>query len=336
MSNASRRALSSHPEQPVPARRVVSQVWPKASAPEPETTAEAIPHSVLARNRPLLFVIQGPLLGSVYAVQGAAVLIGRGSHAGVIITDDTVSREHARISLRNGNTFLEDLGSQGGTYLNGVRISGRTRLSDGDQIGLGRSSLIKFSLVDQLEEQAMLTLFELTLRDPLTRAYNRRYFERRLLEELSFARRQSSPLSLLIIDIDHFKRVNDNYGHPVGDLVLERVASSIQRVVRPEDVLARYGGEEFVVIARQTSLSNAKVLAERIRRHVAALSVALPGELIQVTVSIGVAALGEDTEYSSREELVAAVDAAMYCAKGAGRNRVCTASPLSAVSAGAV
>ncbi|HKO48652.1 MAG TPA: GGDEF domain-containing protein, partial [Polyangiaceae bacterium] len=197
--------------------------------------------------------------------------------------------------------------------------------------GLGRSSLIKFSLVDQLEEQAMLTLFELTLRDPLTRAYNRRYFDRRLLEELSFARRQHSPLSLLIIDIDHFKLVNDNYGHPVGDLVLERVASSIQRVVRPEDVFARYGGEEFVVIARQTSQKNAQVLAERIRRHVAALSVALAHDAIQVTVSIGLAALSEESEYSSREELVAAVDAAMYAAKSAGRNRVCAASAAPAV-----
>ena len=264
----------------------------------------------------------------MFAVEGADILIGRGSHADVIIADEAVSREHARLSLSNGQAFIEDQGSQGGTFLNGVAISGRTRVKDGDQIGLGRSSLIKFSLVDPLEEQAMLTLFELTLRDPLTRAYNRRYFDRRLLEEFSFARRQVSALALLIIDIDYFKRVNDSYGHPVGDLVLQLVASAIQRVMRPEDVLARYGGEEFVVIARHTSLNNARVLGERIRRHVAGLSVPLLGDAIHVTVSVGVAALSDETDYSSREELVAAVDAAMYCAKDAGRNRVCTAAPL--------
>jgi len=334
MSNATRRAqLPPGPSQEVPSCQRVSQTWYTGPARQPEIEQESVRRPALVRDRPLLFVIQGPLLGNVFGLDGADVLIGRGGHAGVIIADEAVSREHARLSLRNGHAFVEDLGSQGGTYLNGLRISGPTRVQDGDQIGLGHSSLIKFSLVDRLEEHAMLTLFELTLRDPLTRAYNRRYFDRRLLEEFSFARRQCSPLSLLIIDIDHFKRVNDNFGHPIGDRVLELVASSIQRVMRPEDVLARYGGEEFVVIARHTSLNNAKVLAERIRRHVAALSIPLPRDTIQVTVSIGVATSSESAGCSCRDELVAAVDAAMYSAKSAGRNRVCSASPLAAVSA---
>ena len=327
MPNATHRALPAIRHR-VSSRQRISPIWHAGQARESETGDERARPRALLRDRPLLFVIQGPLLGSVFAVEGAEVLIGRGSHADVIIADEAVSREHARLSLRNGHAFVEDQGSQGGTFLNGVPICGRTRVKDGDQIGLGRSSLIKFSLVDPLEEQAMLTLFELTLRDPLTRAYNRRYFDRRLLEEFSFARRQVSPLALLIIDIDYFKRVNDSYGHPVGDLVLQLVASAIQRVMRPEDVLARYGGEEFVVIARHTSLNNARVLGERIRRHVAGLSVPLLGDAIHVTVSVGVAALSEETDYSSREELVAAVDAAMYSAKDAGRNRVCTAAPL--------
>lgn len=331
MPNASHRALLP-PRLRVSSRQRISQTWHTGQSRDPETGELHPRPRGLLRDRPLLFVVRGPLLGSVFAVEVGAVLIGRGSHAQVIIADEAVSREHARLSLRNGQAFVEDLGSQGGTFLNGVRISGRTRVRDGDQLGLGRSTLIKFSLVDRLEEHAMLTLFELTLRDPLTRAYNRRYFDRRLLEEFSFARRQDSLLALLIIDIDHFKRVNDSFGHPVGDLVLQLVASAIERVMRPEDVLARYGGEEFVVIARHTSLNNARVLAERIRWHVAGLSVPLPDDAIQVTVSIGVAALGEETDYSSREELVAAVDAAMYCAKSAGRNSVCTAAPVRATT----
>ena len=315
-------------EESLPSRGLISQIWETGQARDPETIAEGLEPHVLPRCCPLLFVIQGPLMGSVYPVESDAVLIGRGSHAGVIIADESVSREHARLSMSDGIGYVEDLGSQSGTFLNGERIQGRVQVSDGDQLGLGRSTVIKFSLVDRVEQHAMLTLFELTLRDPLTRAYNRRYFERRLLEEFSFARRQGSPLSLLIIDIDHFKRINDHYGHPVGDKVLELVAASIQRTMRPEDVLARYGGEEFIVIARHTTLRNAEVLAERIRRQVSALSVPLPEEPIGVTVSIGAATLSAEAPYSTREELVAAVDSAMYCAKSAGRNRICTAPPL--------
>lgn len=333
MSNAHSQALPpADAEQAAPSRRVISQVWNSGQLREPETVSDGVRPPVPARNRPLFFVIQGPLLGSVFSIEGAAVLIGRASHAGVVIGDESVSREHARLSLKNGGLFVEDLGSQGGTYVNGARIAGRTRLRDGDQLGLGRSTLLKFSMVDRIEEQAMLTLFELTLRDPLTRAYNRRYFDRRLVEEFSFARRQNSPLSLLSIDVDHFKRINDGHGHPIGDRALELVAAGIQGVMRPEDVLARYGGEEFVVIARHTPLNSAKVLAERIRRHVAAISVPVPSGAIQLTVSIGVAALSGESSYSSREEFVAAVDAAMYCAKSAGRNRVSTAPPHSADS----
>ena len=168
----------------------------------------------------------------------------------------------------------------------------------------------------------MLTLFEMTLRDPLTRVYNRRYFDKRLHEELSFARRQGTPLALLLIDIDHFKQVNDRCGHPVGDRVLELVAKRIQAVLRPEDVLARYGGEEFVVIARNTSLKNGEVLAERVRRDVLSMVVPLPGFDLRVTISIGVTALCADVGNASETELVAAVDGAMYRAKRAGRNRV--------------
>jgi diguanylate cyclase (GGDEF)-like protein len=217
------------------------------------------------------------------------------------------------------------LDSQGGTFVNGAKITGKVALYDGDRLRLGRSTTLKFSLVDAVEESAMLTLFELTLRDPLTRIYNRRYFDRRLHEEFSFARRQQTALSLLLVDIDHFKRVNDKHGHPVGDMVLELVAGSIQKVTRPEDVLARYGGEEFVVIARGASAENAAALAERIRRHVLALSVSLPGAIIHVTASVGVATLSADVPYASCEELVVAVDDAMYQAKSLGRNRVCRA-----------
>jgi diguanylate cyclase (GGDEF)-like protein len=278
-----------------------------------------------AKRRPLLFVIQGPLLGTVISIKGASALIGRGLAADVLLRDETISRAHARVSVTEHGIYIADLQSQGGTFVNDAKVVGSVKLHDGDRLRFGRGTVVKFSLVDAVEENALLTLFELTLRDPLTRTYNRRYFDRRLHEEFSFARRQQSALSLLLIDIDHFKRVNDKYGHPVGDMVLELVAASIQKVTRPEDVLARYGGEEFVVIARGASSENAEVLAERIRRHVLALSVPLPGAEVRVTVSVGVATMSADSSYPSCEELVVAVDDAMYQAKSLGRNRACRA-----------
>lgn len=277
-----------------------------------------------AKCRPLLFVIHGPLLGAVFPIRGPSIRIGRGNQVDVSLDDETVSPLQVLLTVNGDGAYVEALPSHGGTFVNDVRVEGRAEIGDGDQLRLGRNTIIKFSMVDRIEEHALLTLFELTLRDPLTRVYNRRYFERRLHEEFSFARRQQQLLSLLLIDIDHFKLVNDRHGHPVGDLVLEFVATSIQNQLRPEDVLARYGGEEFVVIARNTSRANAEVLAERIRGHLQALVVPLPGVRIQVTVSIGVAAMSPETDFSSGEQLVAKVDAEMYRAKGSGRNRVCS------------
>jgi diguanylate cyclase (GGDEF)-like protein len=277
-----------------------------------------------AKCRPLLFVIHGPLLGAVFPVRGSSIRIGRGSHVDVSLADETVLPEQVRLTVTADGAFIEAQPSHGGTFVNDARVEGRSNIADGDQLRLGRNTIIKFSMVDRIEEHALLTLFELTLRDPLTRIYNRRYFARRLHEECSFARRQRESLALLLIDIDHFKLVNDRYGHPVGDLVLEFVATSIQQQLRPEDVLARYGGEEFMVIARNTSLANAEILGERIRRHLLSLSVPLSGTQLQVTVSIGVAVMGPETGYFSSEQLVVAVDSAMYHAKSSGRNRVCS------------
>ena len=317
-------------ENPAPA-------WARASGivgltgiggvPEVSSSPGAGTRPTRAKCRPLLFVIHGPLLGAVFPIRGPSIRIGRGSQVDVSLADETVSLEQVRLTVNTEGAYVEALPSYGGTFVNDVRVEGRAEIRDGDHLRLGRNTIIKFSMVDRIEEHALLTLFELTLRDPLTRIFNRRYFERRLHEEFSFARRQHQPLSLLLIDIDHFKLVNDRYGHPVGDLVLEFVATSIQNQLRPEDVLARYGGEEFVVIARNTSRAHAEILAERIRGHLQALVVPLPGVRLQVTVSIGVAAVTPETSFSSCEQLVARVDTEMYRAKDSGRNRVCSTRP---------
>jgi PleD family two-component response regulator len=128
----------------------------------------------------------------------------------------------------------------------------------------GGSTLFKFSMMDEFEEGVLLTLFDLAQRDPLTGLYNRRYFDDRLRSEFLFAQRHDAPLGFLFIDIDHFKRVNDTRGHPMGDAVLRLVARSIEKMMRPEDVLCRYGGEEFTVLVRATSVRNLEILGARI------------------------------------------------------------------------
>ena len=279
----------------------------------------------LVQSRSILFVLQGPQLGTVIAVREPSVLVGGRDGADLLLSDDGVADEHARLFRKPEGIYIEDLASASGTFLNGQRLTKLTKLVDGDMLRFGTTAtLVKFSMVDELEEHALLTLFELTLRDPLTRLYNRRYFDRRARDEFSFAQRHGTKLAVLVIDIDHFKRVNDQFGHPVGDAVLAAVAKGIEKTKRPEDVLARYGGEEFIVLARSISPRNAEILGERIRRSVQSLTLDARFEL-SVTVSVGVAGLDSDTPFDSCEELVTAADAALFAAKRAGRNRISAA-----------
>ena len=166
--------------------------------------------------------------------------------------------------------------------------------------------------------------------DGLTGLWNREYFDRRLQEELSAAQRHGQPLSIALIDLDHFKRVNDTYGHPFGDHTLQAFAAGLTRTVRTSDVACRYGGEEFVVILRQTGAMEALKAAERMRSMVAQLKLHSRGQPVPVTASLGVAALEQQSSAkppSVRPELlIQAADTALYRAKNEGRNRVVLAS----------
>jgi diguanylate cyclase (GGDEF)-like protein len=161
--------------------------------------------------------------------------------------------------------------------------------------------------------------------DPLTGIYNRRYLDRRLEEEVVRARRYSHPLSLLMLDVDHFKRINDEYGHHAGDGVLRFLGELIMGIVRGPDVVARYGGEELVVISPEITRERALALAERLRENIEAhefvlTSESAPRQAIRVTVSIGVAALEADVPDAIA--LMRRADEALYSAKAAGRNQV--------------
>jgi diguanylate cyclase (GGDEF)-like protein len=168
------------------------------------------------------------------------------------------------------------------------------------------------------------TLEAETITDPLMEIYNRRYFERRLEEEFLRAKRYGFPLSLLMLDIDHFKKVNDEHGHPAGDLVLKGLGDVLKRTVRNVDVPSRYGGEEVAVILPHTSAGDAGVLASRIGRAIAGNPVPIdvpggPGLVLHYTVSIGVAAM--TTDCAKAAQLLEMADTAMYRAKRDGRSR---------------
>lgn len=176
--------------------------------------------------------------------------------------------------------------------------------------------------LDELNKELML----LSVTDGLTRAYNHRHFQERLKSEYSRAKRYGEPLACVMIDIDHFKRVNDTWGHPVGDRVLVRLVEILKESIRSEDLVARYGGEEFVLLLPRTDGEHARHLAERVREEVEQAEVPLGHtERIRFTVSLGVSGYVPPGPPDTADELLHAADAALYRAKADGRNRVAVA-----------
>jgi diguanylate cyclase (GGDEF)-like protein len=276
------------------------------------------------KNRFLLTLLTGPAKGSVFKLEQGIVTLGRSDDADIALPDPSLSRIHARFLLTGrglaSGYMLEDMDSTNGTYVAGERITKPTLLTDGVRVGFGKRSLARFALQDELEEQAIVSVHDSALRDPLTRAYNRRVFDDRLLAEMAFSARHGQPLSLLMLDVDHFKRFNDKYGHPAGDLVLQSVARQIEGTLRTEDLFARYGGEEFAVLVRNTSELDSLVVAERIRALVERTPTFWEGMPLQVTISVGVACNAATAEPPNA--LIKRADQALYRAKEQGRNRV--------------
>jgi diguanylate cyclase (GGDEF)-like protein len=196
---------------------------------------------------------------------------------------------------------------------------------DGARLDLGSHTALKFVWSDELEARFQVKLAQGALQDALTGLCNRRHFEERLGSELAACQRHGRPLSLLMCDVDHFKRINDEHGHLAGDETLKMVAFVLRGAVRKEDVLARYGGEEFVVIARETPLDGAESLAERIRSAVEKSRCYWQGQDLGVTVSVGVSVSSGPAQGlpgGTERALVETADRALYLAKQGGRNRV--------------
>lgn len=296
--------------------------WDEETQTEPGEVDEAGLKAPLHRTNAYLIVITGTGVGTMYKVPSGEAIIGRSTRAEIKLLDDGVSRAHARIRPDGNQLILEDLGSRNGTFINGRRLDRPTPLSDGDKVQIGRTSVLRFSYHDSLDESFHEQMLQSALRDSSTKLFNKRYFLDRLDGELKFARRHTSALSVLMVDIDHFKQVNDRHGHVAGDAVLANVASAIARSVRNEDVVARFGGEEIGIILRAIEIDHAMLLAERLRRLIAGIATRCDDKgPIRVTVSIGCAGF-PNQPFETVNDLLNAADQAMYRAKHAGRNRV--------------
>jgi two-component system, cell cycle response regulator len=270
-----------------------------------------------------LVVISGPSFGEMFKLKGDRSLVGRGERTDLRVLDEGISREHVAIERDGGKMVLVDLGSTNGTFCNGVRVA-RQDLTDGDKISIGATTILKFTYQDQADERYQKQLFESALRDGLTSTFNRRYFVDRLHTEIRFALRHDKALALLFVDIDHFKKINDGFGHLGGDGVLAAAARVMTATLRAEDVLARYGGEEFAVICREIEAEGARALGERLRSAIENHRFEHSGKVIPVTISVGAAV---ERKLTDAHALIAAADSAMYEAKRAGRNRVCLHAP---------
>jgi two-component system cell cycle response regulator len=276
-----------------------------------------------ARSRGVLTVVGGLETGRVFAIpQGAEVTLGRSGGCTMRFDDASVSGVHARLARVNREHVFVDAGSTNGSFVNDARIDAPVTLKDGDRVQLGSATLLRFSLVSEDEERALTTMYEAALRDGLTGTFNRKHLEERLDAEIAFALRHHTELSLVMFDVDHFKRVNDTYGHLAGDAVLKNVASILTNGIRTEDVLARYGGEEFAVIARGIPAAAATVLADRLRAATKQSSVIYSDHSLAVTLSAGVASLANCEGQHDKVTLIGIADARLYKAKQGGRDRV--------------
>jgi two-component system cell cycle response regulator len=266
-------------------------------------------------------IIAGTQTGAMYRLDEGETIIGRSKDASIKIDDESVSRRHAKIIRQpDGSVAIMDLNSTNGTFCNGKRVDKRV-LQDGDKIRIGTTTIIKFSYQDSLEEDFQRHQYESATRDPLTSCYNKSTFLERLPSEFAFAKHRKKPLSLAMLDLDWFKKINDSYGHLAGDFVLRKLGNVLQHGLRADDFLARYGGEEFALIMREVSKRNALQTAERLRRLVESTTFKHEGKKMAVTVSIGVATWPDD-RVDSVHNLVKAADKNLYTAKRKGRNRV--------------
>jgi two-component system cell cycle response regulator len=294
---------------------------------EESRAARATPHTLvlpapLRADRATLTMLRGPSVGTTFTLEREETVLGRGSKGSIVLDEPSVSRVHARITRDGDGAYsIEDMGSTNGTFVGGHPVH-QARLRSGDRVQIGGELAFRFAILDEEEETLQRKLYESSTRDSLTGLMNRGYLFESLARAVERSRHDGSDLAVLIVDVDHFKLVNDRFGHAAGDEVLRAISAAGRGVLGEDEVFARYGGEEFSVLTGPARASEAEELGERLRSVVAELRVEVGAGVVGVTVSIGAARLSE-CEIVDGLELFARADARLYNAKLGGRNRVC-------------
>ncbi len=271
-----------------------------------------------SNDRACIVVIYGPDLGRRAALGQGTFEIGRSSRSDLPIDQESISRHHARITWNGTNHVIEDLGSTNGTFVNDQNLK-KCALQDGDQVKLGRS-ILKYMSGDNIEANYHEEIYRLMTMDALTQTHNRRYFNEALERECQRSQRYQRALALVLFDIDHFKQINDTYGHVAGDSVLRQLARVVKPRLRTQDVLARVGGEEFAVLLPEVELPGARIAAEKVRRLVETARFLVDLKEFGCTISAGIAPY--DASMTSPQSLYELADKRLYEAKRGGRNRV--------------
>ncbi len=264
----------------------------------------------------------GPTMGCRYPLTDRPLVLGRGEDCDIRLSDHSVSRKHALIEPAPDGYSISDQQSTNGTLVNDRHLEGTRQLQDGDYLRVG-NCLYRYLAGGNIEAEYHEEIYRLTILDGLTQIHNKRYLDEFLEREVVRSQRHHRPLSVLALDIDKFKTINDNLGHLCGDFVLRELAGVIRDTVRQEDLFARCGGEEFTVVLVETTKDGAVVVAERIREAVAAHQFHFETTPISLTISIGLVSTMGDLPVSANR-LRNDADQKLYEAKRTGRNRVCS------------
>jgi diguanylate cyclase (GGDEF)-like protein len=273
----------------------------------------------MAQKRPCLIQYTGEALGRRFLFNAGKTTLGRDPKSDVVVLDDSISRSHVTCHLVDESIELEDLNSRNGTFVNDQRIDKPTRLQNGDIVRLG-AVLFKYFAYDNIENAFHDQIYRLATIDVATETFNKNYLVQTLEAEFALARAYVRPLSVIYYDLDHFKKVNDDYGHACGDHVLRETCRLAKSCVRKDDIVGRLGGEEFVILLPNADAAAGRELAERIRGTVEEQRFDFNGRPLRQTVSMGVAQMKPAMEHYL--ELLNEADRRLYESKRAGRNRV--------------
>jgi diguanylate cyclase (GGDEF)-like protein len=267
-----------------------------------------------------LVCLTGPEIARPVSLEREEIVLGRTADCDLTLEGAGISRRHCVLRRAPTGAVLEDLGSTNGTLINDKQLHAREQcaLRSGDVIRVGDIAL-KYLERDDLEARYHAAVFRLMGVDALTQLKNRRFLLEQLEREIARADRHARTLSIVLVDIDNFKEINDTHGHLAGDAALQEIAVTLARATRREDCVGRLGGDEFLVLLPETSVQGASLFAERLCKRIARDRVPYGGRRLTVTISAGVATWEPGMDGS--RGLLDAADHALYAAKRAGRNR---------------